>query len=181
MTSTFIILLSAVDLACTVECGNTAFDTVNATGSVQFPGFQFRQSEPTIKNNTWTISTALTQSLLATTNTTTIQQDFWLNTDPLVTSNLTNLPYWGCAVLLQGFEQEPLSTGTNDSTSCNGVFDNERYNAITAVATSSAWKLNTNVASIVPVCQDIGQATTSPIPVQCKTSPWSSFLQTGKS
>jgi hypothetical protein len=139
------------------------------------------KSEPTIKNNTWTISTALTQSLLTTNNTSTIQQDFWLNMDPLVTSNLTYLPYWGGAFVLQGFEQEPISTGMNGSTSCNGVFDNDCYNAITSVATSRASKFNTNVASIVLICQDIGQAISSPRRSQCKNSPSSSFIQTGKS
>ena len=134
-----------------------------------------------IENNAWTISTAIPQSLLPTTNTATIQQDFWLNTDPLVTSNLTDLPYLGCAFLLQGFEHEPISTGTNDSTSCNGVFDNDCYNAMKSVATYSARMFNTHVASIVPVCQDIGQAITSPRPPQCKNSPRSSFIQAGKS
>jgi hypothetical protein len=179
--STFIFFLSSSIMSVAVECGNTVFNAVNATGSIQFPGFDFRQSEPTLENNTWRVSTAVAESLSMTTNTTETQQDFWLNTNPLVTSNLTNLPYWGCMFLLQGFKQEPISTGTNDSTSCNGVFDSDCYNAITSVATSSAWKFNTNVASIVPVCQDIGQAITSPIPPQCKKSPWSSFIQAGKS
>jgi hypothetical protein len=181
LASTFIFFLSSSIMSVAVDCGNTIFNTVNATGSVQFPGFEFRQSEPTIENNTWRISTAVTESLSTTTNTTETQQDFWLNTNPPVTSNLTDLPYWGCVFLLQGFKQEPISNGTNDSSSCNGVFDSDCYNTITSVATSSAWKFNTNVASIAPVCRDIGQAITSPIPSQCKNSPWSSFIQAGKS
>jgi hypothetical protein len=180
LASTFIFFLSSSIMSVAVDCGNPVFNAVNATGSVQFPGFEFRQSEPTIENNTWKISTAVTELLSTTTNTTEIQQDFWLNTNLPVTSNLTDLPYWGCVFLLQGFKQELISSGTNDSTSCNGVFDSDCY-AITSVATSSAWKFNTNVASIVPVCQDIGQAITSPILSQCKNSPWYSFIQAGKS
>jgi hypothetical protein len=181
LASTFIFFLSSSIMSVAADCGNPVFNAVNATGSVRFPGFEFRQSEPTIENNTWRISTAVTESLSTTTNTTETQQEFWLNTNPPVTSNLTDLPYWGCVFLLQGFKQEPISSGMNDSTSCNGVFDSDCYNAITSVATSSAWKFNTNVASIVPVCGDIGQAITSPIPSQCKNSPWSSFVQAGKS
>ena len=137
LAGAFIVLLSSSSLAFAFEYANTAFDTVNATGSVRLPGFEFRQPDPTIENNTWTISTALTESTLTATNTTEIQQDFWLNTNPVVTSNLTDLPYLGCTFLLQGFEHEPISTGTNDSTSCNGVIDDECYNAITSVATSN--------------------------------------------
>ena len=180
LASIVIFFLSSSITSVAIDCGNSVYNAVNATGSVQFPGFEFRQSEPTIENNTWRISTAVTESLLTTTNTTETQQDFWLSTNPLVTSNLTDLPYWGCVFLLQGFKQEPMSSGTNDSTSCNGVFDSDCYNAITSVATSSAWKFNTNVASIVPVCRDIGQAITSPIPSQCQNSPWSSIIQAGK-
>lgn len=183
LASTFIYTLSSSTMSIAVECGNNVFNAVNATGSVQFPGFQFRQSEPTLENYTWRISTAVTESLLKmtnTTNTTKTQQDFWLNTNPLVTSNLTDLPYWGCIFLLQGFKQELISTGTNGSASCNGVFDSDCYDAITSVATSSAWKFNTNVASIVPIGRDIRQAITSSIPSQCKNSPWTSFIQAGK-
>ena len=181
LASIIILFLSLSIMSVAADCGSPVFSAVNATGSVEFPGFVFGQSKPPTENNTWTISTAIAESLLPMTNTTKTQQDFWLNTNPLVTSNLTDLPYWGCVFLLQDFKQEPISNGTDGSTSCNGVFDSGCYNAITSVATSTAWLLDDNAASIVQVCQDIGKELISPIPWQCKKSPWSSLLQASKS
>ena len=42
LASTLIIFLSSSSLSYATECGNSAFGAVNATGSIQFPGFEFR-------------------------------------------------------------------------------------------------------------------------------------------
>src|SRR2546421_7838161 len=74
------------------SCDNPQFDTANATGSVRFAGFP---PPSTIENNTWTLSTAVKEVQDIPANLSYIEQTFWLNTDPIIDTNLTDLPYWG--------------------------------------------------------------------------------------
>src|SRR6266536_5973352 len=91
--------LASISRAATSSCETPDFNTVNATGSVGFEGFP---SPDSYKNHTWTISTAITQTQDFAANTSITEQTYWLKTDPVIETNLTDLPYWGCLILLEG-------------------------------------------------------------------------------
>lgn len=174
--ATMLLLTSNIAQAqgATSSCVDTDFDTVNATGSVQVAGFQPFISRPPVQNSTWTISTAIKEVQSFDANSSVIEQTFWLDTDPLGTTSATDLPYSGCAILLTGFSSPRTSTGTNDSNTCDGVFDTACYNAILIAV--SIFELENSVSSIANVCQTI----LATPPSQCNGYAWSGVFSTRK-
>jgi hypothetical protein len=118
-----------------VSCDNPQFDTANATGSIRFAGFP---PPNTIENNTCTLSTAVKEFRTFLPTLSHVEQTFRLNTDPMTDTNLTGLSYWGCMILLEGFDQPPISSMTNGTNTCDGVFSNDCYNAIISTINFSA-------------------------------------------
>jgi hypothetical protein len=155
-----------------VSCESSSFTNVNATGSVTFGGFPASNSS---NINTWTISTAITQTRDFAANTSSTDQTFWLNTSPVIETKLNDLPYWGCLILLEGFQKPLVSTRTNYSTTCDGIFSTDCYSATVDLVSLAAFQQDYN-QSIAGACQAI--ASTSP-PRQCKGKALSSNITAG--
>jgi hypothetical protein len=122
-------------------CNNSEFQTYNATGLINIPGFQ----PPGVTNllgalltGTWTISTAIKQRLDYTTNTNHVDQTFWLETNPFVNLSSSDLPYFGYALVLY---PNPASTAIivpgTDENGCEGVFESDCNNAIIAAVNNT--------------------------------------------
>jgi len=117
-------------------CYDSQFQTYNATGNISIPGFQPPRASNMLgplPTGTWTISTAIKDHRNYTTNSSHVDQTFWLNTNPFVNLSSSDLPYAGCALVLY---PDPASTtiivpGTDES-GCQGVFDSYCYNALIA-------------------------------------------------
>jgi hypothetical protein len=115
-------------------CYDSQFQTYNATGNISIPGFQPPGASNMLgplPTGTWTISTAIKDHRNYTTNSSYIDQTFWLDTNPFVNLSSSDLPYSGCALVLY---PDPASTtiivpGTDES-GCQGVFDPDCYNAL---------------------------------------------------
>jgi len=117
-------------------CYDSEFQTYNATGNISIPGFQSPGTSNMLgplPTGTWTISTAIKDHRNYTTNSSYVDQTFWLDTNPFVNLSSSDLSYSGCALVLY---PDPASTtivvpGTDES-GCQGVFDSDCYNALIA-------------------------------------------------
>ena len=156
-------------------CVSTEHTAANATGSLEIAGFQPFIDTHIVQNSTWTISTGINQIEDLNSNSYYVEQHFWLDTQPVINTSPADLPYTGCALLLTGFSSPRISTGTNSSNSCNGVFDTDCYNAI--VGTVDTFLLESIPGSIEDVCQLL---LVTP-PSQCKNYAWTTTTATRKS
>lgn len=153
--------LAAIHHVAAVSCESSAFTNVNATGSVTFGGFPAPNSS---NINDWTISTAITQTLHFAANTSSTEQTYWVNTNPVIETKLNDLPYWGCLILLEEFQKPLVSTGTNYSTTCDGIFSTDCYSAIADLVNWAAFRQDYD-QPIAGACQAIAS---TPPPRQCE-------------
>jgi len=166
-----ILILSSIAQA--QECADTEHTLNNATGSILIPGFQpFISTPPDVllENDTWTVNTGISAIPDASTNSYNVEQSFWLETAPPIDTAPADLPYTGCAILLTGFKSPRISTGTNRTDSCNGVFDTSCYNAI--ISTINTFALENTASTIPNVCNTI----IATPPAQCKDYAWTSVV-----
>jgi hypothetical protein len=119
------------------SCIDTEHTAANGTGFVEVAGFKPFIQTPVVQNSTWMISTAINEVQDSESNSYVVEQSFWLDTNPLITTSPADLPYLGCAILLTGFSSPKISTGTSSSDSCNGVFDTSCYDVTIDKSTSS--------------------------------------------
>jgi hypothetical protein len=157
----------------------SATSAANATGSIKIPGFQPFIAAPAVQNSTWTVSTTINQVQNFQDNNNFILQDFWLETDPPINTAPADLPYTGCAILLSEFSGPRISTGTNDSNSCDGVFDTSCYNAITGTVNDFLLERSPSGSPFTNI-PDICQSLLATPPTQCKKYAWNAVSSTRK-
>jgi hypothetical protein len=159
------------------SCISNQPTTANATSSIGIAGFQPFIDTPLVQNSTWTISTAIDEVQDFESNNYIIEQSFWLDAQPPITTSAADLPYTGCAVLLTGFSSPRISTGTNSTNSCDGVFDTACYNAI--VGAVQTFILEEAPGSIENVCQTMTALETPPS--LCENYAWTATTATRES
>ena len=109
------------------SCGSKQLN-VNATGSVDF---QLPWADH--DNHTWTLSTAISQERIVTPNDSVLSltsQTYWLNTDPVIPTNGSAAPFYGCFIATQDFTGKGDETGTSNSADCAGFLSSNCYNDI---------------------------------------------------
>lgn len=158
-------------------CDNDVFDSVNATGSMQFNDLP----SPDNQNHTWTISTAITELTYGPdaypSNSTQLYQTWWLNTEPVIETNVTDLPYWGCFIVLDGFKETLVSDPPGGSDTCTGVLSDPCYSDL---LDDIAWRAAVEAANNENT-QDICQLITKvPFTNSCKKSRWASNATSGQ-
>jgi hypothetical protein len=158
----------------TSSCIYTEHTAANATGFAEVAEFQPFIQTPVVHNSIWTISTAINEVQDFESNSYVVEQSFWSDTSPLISTSPADLPYMGCIILLTGFSSPKISTGTNSSDSCNGVFDTSCYDAILDII--DEFIMDNTAPSIPNVCQTI----IATPPAQCKNYAWTALSATCK-
>ena len=159
-----------VALALASSCNNPSFDTFNATASVDVPGFIYGNFNASSENNTMTISTAITEQYIPAVNQSSVLQTFWLDSQPEIDTNLTELPYWGCIITLKGFQETSQSARSSILNGCDGVFSNDCFRMIKYYANEAISLKARNPGDIGEACTILADYISNPFPAVCKKS-----------
>lgn len=152
------------------SCDNPLFDTVNATASVSVAGFVYNETDPSPQNNTLHISTAITEQSIPSANETQVLQTFWLDSDPVIETNLTDLPYWGCMISLEGFEDQSTTTNASDLYGCGNILSSDCVRLIKYWAQEAIVLKSRYITDVNDACSAIIDTISNPFPSQCKKS-----------
>ena len=121
-------LLYALLFASAEPCADPIFDIFNATTSMDVPAFEYGKSNVSAENNALVISTAVKKADIPALGTSSVLQTFWLDTQPEVLTNITDLPYQGCILTLEGVETSSKQSAFDGNLKgCDGTFDSDCF------------------------------------------------------
>jgi hypothetical protein len=152
-------LLSALAQASNAACGDPTFSSTNATGSTSFPGFQ--QSK-------WTLHTGLVDVFVPSDNGSSIIQNLWLSTDPIINQPAAEFPFAGCTFLLDFSFYQKIGAPIAGPSTCENIFNDVCEGAIIDMINSNitASSNATNEELCASIIEDI-----LPTP-ECKDYMW---------
>jgi hypothetical protein len=105
-------------------CYDGDFATVNVAASVEINGMQPQDPLDGSAAEHYIVSTAVKEVINVTENTSVVKQTFWIKVDPIITTSPADLPFAGCAFLLQAAPGSSLVGGNGCDTQCQGVLPN---------------------------------------------------------
>jgi hypothetical protein len=170
-----LLVFSIIPLSAAMNCEYFEHSAANASFSITIPGFQPFINATGLKNNTWIISTALSQKKNIECDSYVMDQRFYLSDYVSRRPNKllpSELPYTGCAILLKGFASTQLSTGTQNATdSCKGVLDSACTNAILST-------INMQILQGALNNDDVCKTILTDSPAECEKNPWTAKATT---
>jgi hypothetical protein len=163
-------LLSTLPPLTNAKCDEPTFSSVNATGSTTFPGFHPNGSVPGFQDSNWTLHTDLVNIVNPSDNSSFIIQNYWLDTDPIITTPAAEFPFTGCTFLLTFPYTQKLGPVSTDSNTCEHIFNDACQSAIIETINSNITSFGN--ASDENLCNTLLENSVVTAPPECKDSAW---------
>ena len=175
MIACVLILLNALPFAVSEQCANPIFDTFNATTSIDVPAFEYGKSNVSAEGNTLTISTAVRKADVPAIGTSSVLQTFWLDTQPEVLTDFTDLPYQGCILTLEGVQPSSRQSASDENINgCDGIFDSDCFRMLQYYANEAIAFGARPPNAIDNACHNIANSLADSLSDACKiTKSWS--------